>query len=56
VLVNRNGMPTGEPLLRDTSQKSYRIVASIPHREVKVKIQLERMLALTTGPVSDRTG
>jgi HD-GYP domain-containing protein (c-di-GMP phosphodiesterase class II) len=56
VLVNRSGMPTGEPLLRNTSQENYRIVASVPHREVKVKIQLERMLALTTGPVSDRTG
>ncbi len=56
VLINRSGMPTGEPLLRDTSQENYRIVASIPHREVKVKIQLERMLALTTGPVSDWAG
>ena len=46
VLVNRQGMPTAEPMFRDTSQKDYRIVATVPHRDVKVKLSLERLLAL----------
>ena len=48
VLINREGMPTVEPVLRDTSNRDYRIVASVPHRDVKLQINLERMLTLTT--------
>lgn len=54
VLVNRHGMATGEPMLRDTSQADYRIVASVPHREVKVNHSLERLLPLTKNTASDR--
>jgi HD-GYP domain-containing protein (c-di-GMP phosphodiesterase class II) len=54
VVVNRSGMPTGEPIVRDTSLREHRIVASVPHREVKVKINLERMLPLTATTASDR--
>lgn len=54
VVINRSGVPTVEPTLRDTGLKDYRIVASVPHREVKVQINLERMLPLTLVPVSDR--
>jgi hypothetical protein len=54
VVVNRSGLPTVEPTLRDTSLKDYRVVASVPHREVKVQINLERMLPLTLVPTSDR--
>lgn len=54
ILINRNGMPTGELIVRDTSQREFRIAASMPHREVKVKINLERLLALTKAPASDR--
>ncbi|MCX7239465.1 MAG: phosphohydrolase [Burkholderiales bacterium] len=54
VVVNRNGLPTVEPLVRDTSVREYRVVASVAHRDMKVKINLERMLALTAAP-SDRT-
>lgn len=54
VVVNRSGLPTGEPIVRDTSQREYRIVASVPHREVKVQINLERMLPLATTTPSDR--
>ncbi len=46
VLVNRQGMPTAEPMFRDTSQKDYRIVATVPHRDIKVKLSLERLLAM----------
>ena len=54
ILINRNGMPTGELIVRDTSQREFRIAASMPHREVKVKINLERLLTLTKAPASDR--
>jgi HD-GYP domain-containing protein (c-di-GMP phosphodiesterase class II) len=46
VLVNRQGMPTAEPMFRDTSQKDYRIIATVPHRDVRVKLSLERLLAM----------
>lgn len=46
VLVNRQGMPTAEPMFRDTSQKEYRIVATVAHRDVRVKLNLERLLAM----------
>ncbi len=54
ILVNRSGMPTGELIVRDTGQRDYRIVASVPHREVKVKFTLDRLLALTATTASDR--
>jgi HD-GYP domain-containing protein (c-di-GMP phosphodiesterase class II) len=49
VLINREGLPTVEPVVRDTANRDYRIVASVPHRDVKLQINLERMLTLTTG-------
>lgn len=55
VVVNRSGMPTGELIVRDTSQPEFRIAASVAHRDVKVQINLERLLALTRVPaVSER--
>jgi HD-GYP domain-containing protein (c-di-GMP phosphodiesterase class II) len=54
ILVNRSGMPTGELIVRDTVQRDYRIVSSVPHRDVKVKISLERLLPLTSTTASDR--
>ena len=54
VLINRHGMATGEPMLRDTSQADFRIVASVPHRDVKVNHSLERLLPLTKNSASDR--
>lgn len=54
ILINREGLPTGEPIIRDTSLRENRIVASVPHREVKVQINLQRLLALTAAPTSDR--
>jgi HD-GYP domain-containing protein (c-di-GMP phosphodiesterase class II) len=49
VMINRSGMPTVDPIVRDTSLSDYRIVASVPHREVKIQINLEKLLNLTTG-------
>jgi hypothetical protein len=54
VLVNRNGLPTVEPIVRDTSLKDHRVIASVAHREVKVQINLARLLALTAVPLSER--
>lgn len=54
VLINRAGLATVEPTIRDTNIKEYRIVASVPHRDVKVQINLERLLPLTAAPASDR--
>ena len=47
VLVNRQGMPMVEPALRDTRLPEYRIVASVNHKDIKVRADLVRLLALT---------
>ena len=54
VLINRAGMPTGEPMVRDTSLADYKVMASVPHRAVRVQINLERLLPLTLPVKSDR--
>ena len=54
VLLNRHGVPTVEPAIRDTSMREYRVVSSVPHKDVKVQINLERLLPLTALPKSDR--
>jgi HD-GYP domain-containing protein (c-di-GMP phosphodiesterase class II) len=54
VLINRQGMPTGEPILRDTSQTDYRITASVPFSDVKVSHNLARMMVLTRQAASER--
>jgi HD-GYP domain-containing protein (c-di-GMP phosphodiesterase class II) len=54
VVVNRSGLPTGEPIVRDTSLRDHRIVASVAHREVKVQINLDRLLPLTAVTANDR--
>lgn len=54
VLINRQGMLTGEPILRETSQSDFRIVGSVPHREVKVNHNFDRLLLLTKQTASDR--
>lgn len=54
VLLNKSGLPTVEPAIRDTSMREHRIVASVPHRDVKVQLNLERLLPLTALPKSDR--
>lgn len=54
IVVNRSGMPTVDFIVRDTRLPEFKILASVPHREVKVKVNLERMLALTKPVASDR--
>jgi len=47
VLINRQGLPMTELIVRDTSLPEFRIAASVVHRDVKVKINLPKLLALT---------
>ena len=54
VLINRRGMLTGEPIIRETSQSEFRIVGSLPHRDVKVNHNFERLLALAKHSSLDR--
>lgn len=46
VLVNRDGMPTAAMMVRDTSLPQYKIMASVPQREVRVQVPLDRLLTL----------
>ncbi len=46
VLVNRQGLPTAEPMIRDTAQEAYKVASGLSAREVKVRWPLERLLAL----------
>jgi hypothetical protein len=54
VLVNRQGMATGEPMVRDTSQAEYRIASGVRHQDIKVNHSLERLLPLTKSSTTDR--
>lgn len=44
-LVGRQGMPLGEPALRDTSDPGLQVVSGLVPDDVKVRIQPERLLA-----------
>lgn len=46
VVTNRDGMPTGEPIPRDTGMPPWKITGAIPWRDVRVTLPLERLLAL----------
>lgn len=46
VLLSRSGMPTGEPIPRDTAQPTWKIVSPVAHKEVRVRLPLEKILAL----------
>ena len=46
VLLSRTGMPTGEPIPRDTLQPAWKIVSPVAHKDVRVRLPLEKLLAL----------
>ncbi len=50
VLINRSGMPTVEPIVRDTSVRDHRVVASVAQRDIKLQMNLERLLPFTAMP------
>jgi hypothetical protein len=49
VLINREGLPMVEPVVRDTALAEYKIVASVPFDDIKLKLNLPRILGLTVG-------
>jgi HD-GYP domain-containing protein (c-di-GMP phosphodiesterase class II) len=52
VVVNKSGIPVAEPSIRDTSAKAFAVASSIPQREVKLNLNMERMLQMTQSGVS----
>jgi HD-GYP domain-containing protein (c-di-GMP phosphodiesterase class II) len=46
VVMNRDGLPTGELIPRDTSQPAWKIASVVAFRDVRVKLSLERLLPL----------
>ena len=46
IVTNRLGMPTGEFIPRDTSQPQWKITGVVAHKDVRVKIALDRLLLL----------
>lgn len=46
VVTNRDGMPTGEPIPRDTGVPAWKITGVVASREVRVKLPLDRLLGL----------
>ncbi len=47
VVTNRDGMPTGEPIPRETSMPPWKITGVVAFKDVRVKLPLERLLSLT---------
>jgi HD-GYP domain-containing protein (c-di-GMP phosphodiesterase class II) len=45
-VLNREGMPLGVAAARDTAQAAYKIVASVAQHDVRIELQLTRMLQL----------
>lgn len=46
VLTNREGMPTGEPIPRDTGMPPWKVTGVVAPRDVRVSLPLDRLLAL----------
>ena len=53
-LINRQGMATGVPMVRDTSQPEFRIASGLRYQDIKVNHSLERLLLLTKSSATDR--
>ena len=46
VVTNREGMPTGEPIPRDTGMPPWKVTGVVAFKDVRVKLSLERLLQL----------
>ena len=46
VVIGRSGMPTGEPIPRDTALATHKITASLAPHEVRLQMSLQRLLKL----------
>ena len=46
VVTNRDGMPTGEPIPRDTSMPTWKITGAVAFKDMRVQLSLDRLLQL----------
>ena len=46
VVMNRSGMPTGEIIPRNTAQPSCKITGPVAHKDVRVQLQVARLVAM----------
>ncbi|MCO5111343.1 MAG: phosphohydrolase [Burkholderiaceae bacterium] len=46
VVMNRSGMPTGEMIPRNTAQPSCKITGPVAHKDVRVQLQVARLIAM----------
>ena len=46
VVTNREGLPTGEPIPRDTGMPPWKITGVVAFKDVRVQLSLERLLQL----------
>ena len=46
VVMNRSGMPTGEMIPRNTAQPSCKIIGPVAHKDVRVQLQVARLVAM----------
>lgn len=49
VVTNREGMPTGEPIPRDTGMPPWKITGVVAFKDVRVKLPLDRLVGLSVG-------
>lgn len=54
VFINKSGLPTGELIMRDTKIPQFKITSSILRSEIKVKLDLDKLLTLTKAPPSSK--
>ena len=46
VVTNRDGMPTGEPIPRDTGMPPWKVTGVVAFKDVRVKLSLDRLLQM----------
>ncbi|WP_119964287.1 HD-GYP domain-containing protein [Simplicispira lacusdiani] len=46
VVTNRAGMPTGEMIPRDTAQPAWKITGPVAHKDVRIQLQVARLVAM----------
>lgn len=46
VVTNRDGMPTGEPIPRDTGMPPWKVTGVVPFKDVRVNLSLDRLLQM----------
>lgn len=48
-IISRDSMPLAVPQVRNTAQQAFRITGSVPSHEVKIRLNLQKMLALAAS-------